>query len=71
MLKERKTEECQKKLQQLDWKKRGKVEDNVKRWTDEFEGDLNMTRITNRQEMAKDRREWREIVLRDKVHSGL
>jgi hypothetical protein len=42
-----------------------------KRWKDEDEEDLNITRIINRQEMTRDRWEWREIVLGAKVHRGL
>jgi len=42
-----------------------------KRWKDEDEEDLNITRIINRQEMTRDRREWREVLLGAKVHRGL
>ena len=42
-----------------------------KRWEKKDEEDLNITRKMKRQEVARDCREWREIVLGGKVHRGL
>jgi hypothetical protein len=42
-----------------------------KRWIDEFEEDLKIMRIRNWYAVAKDRQEWRKIVLEAKVHNGL
>jgi hypothetical protein len=42
-----------------------------KKWIDEVEEDLNIMRIRNWHAVAKDRHEWRKIVLEAKVHNGL
>jgi hypothetical protein len=42
-----------------------------KRWKDEVEEDLKIMRIRHWHTVAKDRQEWREIVLEAKVHNGL
>jgi hypothetical protein len=42
-----------------------------KRWIDEVEEDLNIMGIRNWHAVAKDRQEWRRIVLEAKVLSGL
>jgi hypothetical protein len=42
-----------------------------KRWTDEVEDDLKIMGIRNWHAVAKDRQEWRNIVLEAKVHKGL
>jgi hypothetical protein len=40
-----------------------------KRWREEVEKDLNTMGIQNRKTVARDRREWRKIVLESKVTS--
>jgi hypothetical protein len=40
-------------------------------WRDEVEEDLNIMGIQNRQAVARDRREWRKVVLESKGHSGM
>jgi hypothetical protein len=40
-------------------------------WIYEVEEDLKIMGIRNRHAVAKDRQEWREIVLEAKVHNGL
>jgi hypothetical protein len=42
-----------------------------KRWIDEVEEDLKIMGIRNRHAVARDRQEWRRIVLEAKIHSGL
>jgi hypothetical protein len=42
-----------------------------KRWIDEVEEDLKIMGIINWHAVAKDRQEWRKIVLEAKVHNGL
>jgi hypothetical protein len=42
-----------------------------KRWTGEVEEDLKIIGIRNWHAVAKDRQEWRKIVLEAKVHTGL
>jgi hypothetical protein len=42
-----------------------------KRRRDEVEEGLNVMGIRNRHAMARDRREWRQIVLKAKVQNGL
>jgi hypothetical protein len=42
-----------------------------KRWTDEVEEDLKIMGIRNLHAVAKDRQEWRKIVLEAKFHNGL
>jgi hypothetical protein len=49
-------------------RKRGKPR---KRWTDEAEERLNIVGIRNWQAVARDRLEWREILLEGKVQEGL
>jgi hypothetical protein len=43
----------------------------LKRWVDEVEENLKITGIRNWHAVAKDRQEWRKIVLEAKVHNGL
>jgi hypothetical protein len=47
-------------------RKRGKPR---KRWRDEFEEDLNIVGTKTSQEIVRDRREWREILLEATVHN--
>jgi hypothetical protein len=42
-----------------------------KRWIDEVEEDLKIMGIRNWHAVARDRQEWRKIVLEAKVHNGL
>ena len=42
-----------------------------KRWRYEVQEDLNITGISRRKAMVRDRRGWREIVLVAKVHKVL
>jgi hypothetical protein len=42
-----------------------------KRWIDEVEEVLKIIGIRNWNAVAKDRQEWRKIVLETKVHNGL
>jgi hypothetical protein len=42
-----------------------------KRWIDEVEEDFEIMGIRNWHAVAKDRQEWRKIVLEAKVHNGL
>jgi hypothetical protein len=42
-----------------------------KRWMDEVEEDLKIMGIRNWHAVAKDRQEWRKILLEAKVHNGL
>jgi hypothetical protein len=42
-----------------------------KRWIDEVEEDLKIMGIRNWHAVAKDRQEWRKILLEAKVHNGL
>jgi hypothetical protein len=44
---------------------------SCKRGRDEFGEDLNITGMKNRQTMATDHREWKKIVLEDKVHKRM
>jgi hypothetical protein len=41
-----------------------------KRWTDEFENYLEIMGTINWREMARDRKEWRRIVLEVQGHKG-
>jgi hypothetical protein len=42
-----------------------------KRWIDEVEEDLKIMGIRNWHSVAKDRQEWRKIVLEAEVYNGL
>jgi hypothetical protein len=42
-----------------------------KRWIDEVEEDLKIMGIRNWHSVAKDRQEWRKILLEAQVHKGL
>jgi len=55
MVKKCKTEDSQKKLQQLKWNK--KIGISYKKWRDEVEEVLNIMGIKNRKSVVRDRRE--------------
>jgi hypothetical protein len=42
-----------------------------KRWRDKLKEDLHLTRIKNREAIARDHQEWRKTVLEVKVHNRL
>jgi hypothetical protein len=48
--------------------KRGRLR---KRWIDEVEEDLKIMGIRNWHAVAKDRQEWRKIILEAEVYNGL
>jgi hypothetical protein len=71
MLKECKPPKKIQKLQQLHWKQQRKQENQTKEG-DEVEEVLNTMGIKkNRQEITRDRWEWRKIVWEGKVHNGM
>lgn len=70
MLKECKTKECQKKLQQLKWKEQGSEDNHTK----DGETSLKVTNtmgIKNRQAMVSDHQEQRKTALEAKLNKRL
>ena len=49
----------------------GKEKRPYRRWRDDVKGDLKITAIKKRKTIARDRKEWENIVLEAKVHNGL